>query len=114
MEIQAPDNTRQVKDYEFVMVSGVSLPVNIDPKAGDEIIFNTEEIRITLSAKPGIVDTAAIMPPEYITLYRKHIAVIHERERTIRDVTPEEKADLKKTLDTLLKSDPAMSASETN
>lgn len=114
MPIESKDTSRIVTDYEFVMVSGVNFPINIDLKAGDKIAWEPEQILITLSAKPGIVDSSKVLPRENITLYRKHIAVIHTRERIIRDVTAKEKIDLDKTISSLLNSDPETTASETN
>ena len=114
MSVESKTASRVVLDYEFVLSSGVSVPISVDPKAGDEIHWGETEIRIVLTAKPGIVSDSTVLPQEVVTLNRNYIAITYERERLIKDVTAAEKIELKKTMLKLLNSDAATSPSEAN
>jgi hypothetical protein len=92
MKILTGPDTRIVLDYDFTFVHGMSLPVTVDPEVGDTIQFNPDTIIVNLVAKPGVAGATDKLPPELVTISRQYLAVMQERKREVRNITPEEQA----------------------
>ena len=102
MEILSPSKPpRKVFDYDFMFVHGVALPLTIDPEAGDTIDFEGTPgcIKIYLAAKPSNLDPSQHLPSEELTIIYDKLITFQKREREIRDLTWEERAELQKAWD---------------
>lgn len=96
MEYNTPEVKRTVFDYEFVFSSGMGLAITVDPEAGDSIEYLDGIIHIKLAAKPGLSDSSQSQGSEDHTIFLKHVASNIKRERTVVELTPEQKEVWKK------------------
>ena len=103
MIVTTPDETRTLDDWDITFASGMVLPLTLDAKAGDTISFTDNEIQVKLVAKPNVSDPNKLLPAEDVTIYKAHVATVQHRERTITELTPEEKLAWQKTLHELTK-----------
>lgn len=98
VEILTPTVTKLVDDYEFVMATGLLLPVTIDLEGGDVINFGGDAILITLSPKKSIQDTDKVLPGEDITIFTKHLVSVSHKTREVTSLTPDQQFEWTKTL----------------
>lgn len=97
MQLVTPKATKILEDYDFLLTSGVMMPVTIDKDAGDVINFAPESITITLTSKPSMNDPTQTLPAEDITLYRLHVISYQHRVREVVQLTPEQQFEWNRT-----------------
>lgn len=96
MEIISPEIKRTVFDYEFVLSSGIAFPITIDPEKGDSIEYLKGMVHIHLTRKPHPSDPTKTSPEEDHTIFLRHVASSTKRERTVTELTQEQREAWKK------------------
>ena len=95
--VNAPGNKRVVTDYDFICLSGLVLPVSVEPALGDTIEFSPDEITIYLAPRPNS-DGKTLTPAENLILYKRNIISYQFRTKEVEALTPEQKAEWNKTI----------------
>lgn len=98
MYITTPEVKKLVDDYDLIFSSGMMLPVTLDREAGDTVEFEKESITFRLTSKPSLNDPDINMPAEDITIFTKHLVSVQHRVREVRELTPEQQFEWKRTL----------------
>jgi hypothetical protein len=96
--IVQPTPIKKVYEYDFVLTTGLVMPVTIDHDAGDTIQFGDKQVVIHQSPKAHLFDPTASTGAEDITIFVQHLASVQRREREIVEMTPEQKFQYEKTL----------------
>lgn len=98
MEVNTPEVSHVVDDYDFTFLNGMVMPVTVNETVGDTIHFDSAEVRIDLSSKPSINDPAYMLPAENIVIYTKHLVTWQHRIRKVVAITPEQQHEWTQTL----------------
>lgn len=98
MQVTSTEVYRELKEYEFVFSSGVSLPFMLDEAAGDTLADSPECLTVKLVEKANRTNPDLKTSPETIKIYKSQLAAVYERIRRLREPTPEEKLNMVKTL----------------
>lgn len=93
-----PKPPKKVYEYDFVLATGMLLPVTVDPTAGDTINFGDQQVHIHLVPKQHKFDITKMTPAEDITIFVPHLASVQKREREMIDMTPEQRYQYEQTL----------------
>jgi hypothetical protein len=98
MEIKTPDAVREIKEVSYTWDAGMSLELLIDETAGDSITDMGECFQVRLAAKPLISNPDEKTGAEDVLIYKRTLASVITRTRSLRVPTPEEIFDLQQTL----------------
>jgi len=98
MQINSPEIYKELKEYEFVFSSGVSLPFMMDETAGDTLQEEGEYLVVNLVEKPSRTNPDLKTSPERVKIYKSQLAAVYERVHKLREPSPEEKFNMVKTL----------------
>lgn len=103
MEINTPEVKKKVIEYDFLLSSGIMLPITIDPEAGDTVSFTDGGVVVHLEPKPSQNDPDVLIPGEDITVFARHLIAVTKREREVTQLTPDQKHQWRKTVQELNK-----------
>lgn len=103
MEIQSPELTKDVVDYDFSFTSGLRSVTTVDPSVGDYVEELVDRYQIHLASKPSFTNPEEILPEELVTVFKSQLTVFIERKRKQRMPSPEELFSMRKTFETWAK-----------
>lgn len=95
MELNEVVNTKQVLEYEFTFTSGMALPVTIDESLGDTVLELADRYEIHMAAKPSPMDSEVMFDEEDVTVYKRVLASVLVRKRTVQLATLDQKLAFK-------------------
>src|SRR5687767_9838233 len=86
-----PDpQTKILEDIDFVLYTGVVLPVTLDWAAGDELIDNTDHYVVKIKAHKSLMDGSKTIPAKELTIFKDKLGYIHQTTREVSELTPEQ------------------------
>ena len=97
MQINAPDNSRSVTDYDFHFSSGQFLGVTIDESLGDTITIDDTTVSIYLSPKASAFKSDSL-PAESIKFKIDKLDFHTCRTRSVTNKTAEQEVEWQKTI----------------
>lgn len=100
MIVTTPLETKTVTDYTFQFANGLSMLLTVDENAGDSVDWATSPLIVIfkLAEKPSPNNSEVKLPAEEISVFLSHVLSISKQNRTITELTPEQKQEWKNTL----------------
>lgn len=96
MELVEPVASKVVLEYEFTFTSGMALPLVVDESTGDSCIELADRYEIHMAPKPSTMDPEEMLDEEDVTVYKRVLASVIVRKRTIKLPTAEEQFEFQK------------------
>lgn len=99
MIIKSIETQEKIYDcYDFTLLGGIVLPVNLNLEAGDTILVGPAQILITLQAKPSLTDPTILLPAEDVVIERRNLLAYQHRVMKVEEQTAEQHKEWKDTL----------------
>lgn len=97
ISIETAQPSRVVEDFDFFTIGGgVPATVTVDPTAGDTYEVHPDRYEFNLVAQTSPLDPEIFLPAEARTILLRNVFDIRRRKRTVTEATPEQKAELKR------------------
>ena len=93
MEVITTQKTFILHDYDIVFSNGMMMPITVNLDLGDTIEIGDTRLIAHLTAKPSLSDIKKNLPAEDITIFLSQVVSIQHRERSVLELTPNEKVE---------------------
>ena len=97
MEIQVPEVTKILNDYDIIFSSGMVLPITVDLALGDSVTVTENIMSFHITSKPSSNDPSVMLPAEETTIFLRHVISIQHRRREVVELTKEQRSEWHKT-----------------